>query len=288
MGIRAVFRERLRADGMITAPGAYDCITARLVEQAGFAAVYMTGAGTAATLGYPDYGLVTMSEMTANAGRLAAATTLPVIADADTGYGNELNVVRTVREYERRGVAGIHIEDQGFPKRCGHLDDKVVIPLGDYSAKIRAAASAKRDPDFLLIARTDSRAVLGFEEAIRRANAALEAGADMAFVEAPQTREEVAAIPRLVGGPCLLNVVWRGKTPDISLDDAQSMGYKVAILPALLFTAVIGVCDAMLEELRRTRRHPVPAADLTPAEAFRRLGAEEWDPLRTRFRTTGV
>ena len=288
MGIRAVFRERLRADGMITAPGAYDCITARLVEQAGFAAVYMTGAGTAATLGYPDYGLVTMSEMTANAGRLAAPTTLPVIADADTGYGNELNVVRTVREYERRGVAGIHIEDQGFPKRCGHLEDKVVIPLGDYSAKIRAAASAKRDPDFLLIARTDSRAVLGFEEAIRRANAALEAGADMAFVEAPQTREEVAAIPRLVGGPCLLNVVWRGKTPDISLDDAQSMGYKVAILPALLFTAVIGVSDAMLEELRRTRRHPVPAADLTPAEAFRRLGAEEWDPLRTRFRTTGV
>ena len=288
MGIRAVFRERLRADGMITAPGAYDCITARLVEQAGFPAVYMTGAGTAATLGYPDYGLVTMSEMTANAGRLAAATTLPVIADADTGYGNELNVVRTVREYERRGVAGIHIEDQGFPKRCGHLEDKVVIPLGDYSAKIRAAASAKRDPDFLLIARTDSRAVLGFEEAIRRANAALEAGADMAFVEAPQTREEVAAIPRLVGGPCLLNVVWRGKTPDISLDDAQSMGYKVAILPALLFTAVIGVSDAMLEELRRTRHHPVPAADLTPAEAFRRLGAEEWDPLRTRFRTTGV
>ena len=288
MGIRAVFRERLRADGMITAPGAYDCITARLVEQAGFPAVYMTGAGTAATLGYPDYGLVTMSEMAANAGRLAAATTLPVIADADTGFGNELNVVRTVREYERRGVAGIHIEDQGFPKRCGHLDDKVVIPLGDYSAKIRAAAAAKRDPDFLLIARTDSRAVLGFEEAIRRANAALEAGADMAFVEAPQTREEVAAIPRLVGGPCLLNVVWRGKTPDISLDDAQSMGYKVAILPALLFTAVIGVSDAMLEELRRTRRHPVPAADLTPAEAFRRLGAEAWDPLRTRFRTTGV
>ena len=288
MGIRAVFRERLRADGMITAPGAYDCITARLVEQAGFPAVYMTGAGTAATLGYPDYGLVTMSEMAANAGRLAAATTLPVIADADTGYGNELNVVRTVREYERRGVAGIHIEDQGFPKRCGHLEDKVVIPLSDYLAKIRAAASAKRDPDFLLIARTDSRAVLGFEEAIRRANAALEAGADMAFVEAPQTREEVAAIPRLVGGPCLLNVVWRGKTPDISLDDAQSMGYKLAILPALLFTAVIGVCDAMLEELRRTRRHPVPAADLTPAEAFRRLGAEEWDPLRTRFRTTGV
>ncbi len=288
MGMRAGFREMLRTGGIIPAPGAYDCITARMVEQVGFPAVYMTGAGTAAALGYPDYGLVTMSEMAENAARIVTATAIPVIADADTGYGNELNVVRTVREYEQRGVAGIHIEDQGFPKKCGHLDDKVVIPLEDYVAKIRAAASAKRDPDFLLIARTDARAVLGFEAAIRRANAALEAGADMAFVEAPQTVEEVAAVPRLVKGPCLLNIVWRGKTPDVSLADAQSMGYKLAILPALLFTAVIGVCDATLEELRRTRRHPVPGADLTPAQAFRRFGAEEWDPLRTRFRATGA
>lgn len=285
MAVAARLRQLLK-NGMVTAPGAYDCITARLVEQAGFPAVYMTGAGTAATLGYPDYGLVTQSEMAENAGRLAAAVTIPVIADADTGYGNELNVVRTVREYERRGVAGLHIEDQGFPKKCGHLEDKVVIPLEEYTAKIRAAAAARRDPDFLLIARTDARAVLGFEEAIRRANAALDAGADMAFVEAPQTREEVEAVPRRVKGPCLLNVVWRGKTPDVSLDDAEQMGYRVAILPAVLFTAVIGVCDAMLEELRRTRRHPVPAADLSPAEAFRRFGAHEWDPLRERFRTT--
>ena len=285
MGVAARLRELLR-DGMVIAPGAYDCITARLVEQAGFPAVYMTGAGTAATLGYPDYGLVTMSEMAANAGRLAAAVKIPVIADADTGYGNELNVVRTVREYEQRGVAGLHIEDQGFPKKCGHLEDKVVIPLEEYAAKIRAAAAARRDPDFLLIARTDARAVLGFEEAIRRANTALEAGADMAFVEAPQTRDEVEAVPRRVNGPCLLNVVWRGKTPDISLDDAQSMGYKVAILPAVLFTSVIGVCDAMLEELRRTQRHPRPLPDLSPAEAFRRFGADEWDPLRERFRPT--
>ena len=277
-------RELLRQGGLVAAPGAYDCITARLVEQAGFDAVYMTGAGTAATLGYPDYGLVTMSERADNAGRIAAATGIPVIADADTGYGNELNVVRTVREFEKRGVAGIHIEDQGFPKKCGHLEDKVVIPIEEYAAKIRAAASAKQEPDFLIIARTDARAVLGFDESIRRANAALDAGADMAFVEAPQTREEVAAVPRLVKGPCLLNVVWRGKTPDVSLDDAQAMGYRLAILPAVLFTAVIGVCDAMLEELRRTRRHPVPAADLTPAQAFRRFGADEWDPLRARFR----
>src|SRR5437868_13238634 len=157
----ARFRDLMRRDGMVVAPGAYDCITARLIERAGFDAVYMTGAGTAASLGYPDFGIVTMSEMVANAGRIAAAVALPVIADADTGYGNELNVVRTVREYEVAGVAGIHIEDQGFPKKCGHLDDKVIIPLDDYLAKIRAAAAAKRNPDFLIIARTDSRATLG-------------------------------------------------------------------------------------------------------------------------------
>src|SRR5882672_8693930 len=204
------FREAMKR-GMVSAPGCYDCITARSIERAGFEAVYMTGAGTAATLGYPDYGLVTLSEMADNAGRIASAIKLPVIADADTGYGNELNAIRTVREYQKRGVAGIHIEDQGFPKKCGHLDNKVLIPLEDYLAKIRAAVSAKRDPDFLIIARTDARAVLGFEEAIRRANAALEVGADMAFVEAPQTPDEVAAVPRQVKGPCLLNVVWRGK-----------------------------------------------------------------------------
>ena len=269
---------------MIIAPGAYDCITARLIEQAGFDAIYMTGAGTAATLGYPDYGLVTMSEMADNAGRIVSAVRVPVIADADTGYGNELNVVRTVREYEQRGVAAIHIEDQSFPKKCGHLDNKVLIPLEEYLAKIRAAAAAKHAPDFLIIARTDARAVLGLEEAIRRANAALEAGAGMAFVEAPQTREEMAAIPRLVKGPCLLNVVWRGKTPDVSLDDAQAMGYKLAILPALLFTEVIGLCDRLLEQLKAMRRHPPVLSDITPREAFRRFGADDWDRISERFR----
>ena len=279
-------RSLLRQDGMVVAPGAYDCITARTIAQAGFGAVYMTGAGTAATLGYPDYGLVTMSEMVDNAGRIAAAVDVPVIADANTGYGNELNVVRTVREYEQRGVAGIHIEDQGFPKKCGHLDDKVIIALDDYLAKIRAAVSARRDPEFLIIARTDSRAVLGFEEAIRRANAALEAGADMAFVEAPQTLEEVAAVPRLVRGACLLNVVWRGKTPEVAFDDAQRMGYKLAIVPGMLFKAVIGACDAVLAELRRTGRHPVPVNNMTVREAFQRVGADEWDEFRRRFRST--
>jgi 2-methylisocitrate lyase-like PEP mutase family enzyme len=274
-------RDMLRQDAIVTAPGAYDCITARMIEQAGFGAVYMTGAGTAAALGYPDYGLVTMSEMVENAGRIAAAVTAPVIADADTGYGNELNVVRTVREFEQRGVAGIHIEDQGFPKKCGHLDNKAIIPIEDYLAKIRAAAGARRDRDFLIIARTDARAVLGFEEAVRRANASLHAGADMAFVEAPESLEEVAAVPRSVDGPCLLNMVWRGKTPDISLDGAQAMGYKLAILPVLLFNAVVGICDKMLGDLKQKRRHPIPVADVAPKEFFRRMGAEEWDQVRT-------
>jgi 2-methylisocitrate lyase-like PEP mutase family enzyme len=273
-------RELLRKDALITAPGAYDCITARMIEQAGFSAVYMTGAGTAAMLGYPDYGLVTMSEMVDNAGRIAAAVSVPVIADADTGYGNQLNVVRTVREYEQRGVAGIHIEDQSFPKKCGHLENKVVVPLEDYVAKIRAAVSAKSDPDFVIIARTDARAVLGFDEAIRRANAALDAGADMAFVEAPESLEEVAAVPRLVRSPCLLNLVWRGKTPDVALDHAQALGYKLAILPVLLFNAVVGICDQMLGELKQKRRHPIPVADVAPKDFFRRMGAQEWDEIK--------
>jgi 2-methylisocitrate lyase-like PEP mutase family enzyme len=280
----ARMRELLRRDGMVVAPGAYDCITARLIERAGFEAVYMTGAGTAATLGYPDFGLVTMSEMVANAGRIAAAVDLPVIADADTGYGNELNVVRTVREYETAGAAGIHIEDQGFPKKCGHLEDKEIVPREDWVAKIRAAASARRSADFLVIARTDARAVAGLDEAVARANAALAAGADMAFVEAPQTMEEVAAVPRLVKGPCLLNVVRGGKTPDLDLGEAERIGYKLAIVPGLLIKNVVGICEKMLDELKATRRHPAPVREMTVRETFQLWGADEWDALRTRFR----
>src|SRR5246127_5174708 len=252
------FRDLLKRDGMVVAPGAYDCITAKLIEQAGFSAVYMTGAGTAATLGYPDFGLVTMSEMVANAGRIAAAVDVPVIADADTGYGNELNVFRTVHEFERSGIAGIHIEDQEFPKKCGHLEGKEIVSREDYLAKIRAAVAARSDQDFTIIARTDARAVAGFDEAIARANAALAAGADMVFVEAPQTLEEVAAVPRLVDGPCLLNVVRGGKTPDLDLRRAEAMGYKLAIVPGLLIKKIVGICDRVLAELKMTHRPPTP------------------------------
>ncbi len=280
----ARLRALLAQPGLIVAPGAYDGLTARLVEQAGFGAVYMTGAGTAAAAGYPDFGLLDMTEMADNAARMARSVRIPLIADADTGYGNELNAFRTVQEYERRGVAGLHIEDQVSPKRCGHLDQKEIVPRADWLAKLRAACAARRDKDFLIIARTDARAVAGFEEAVARANAALEAGADMAFLEAPQTMDEVAAVPRLVRGPCLLNVVHRGKTPAIDLREAETLGYRLAIVPALLLVATIAAGDAALAALKATHRHPEGATDMSVGEAFARVGAGEWAPLRTRFR----
>lgn len=276
-------RAMIKRDGMTIAPGAFDGITAKLIARAGFEAVYMTGAGTAAAHGYPDYGLLTMTEMVTNAGKIAATANLPVIADADTGYGNELNVVRTVHEYMRQGIAAIHIEDQVFPKKCGHLDNKEIIPADDYIAKIRAADDARGDSDFIIIARTDARAVIGFDEAIARANAALAAGADVAFVEAPQTMEEIAAVPKQVKGPCLLNVVRRGKTPAVELKDAEAMGYKLAILPTLLFRGIIGCCEELLDEVKKGR-FPAPPKDLSPHEAFQRFGSDEWDELRVRYR----
>jgi 2-methylisocitrate lyase-like PEP mutase family enzyme len=280
----ARLRALLQAEQMVIAPGAYDAITARIIAQAGFPAVYMTGAGTAASLGFPDFGLVTMTEMVANAARIVRSIDVPLIADADTGYGNELNVVRTVQEHERAGTSGIHIEDQVSPKKCGHLDDKEIVPREEFAAKIRAAVAARRGPDFLVIARTDSRAGAGLDEAIARGNMALEAGADMVFVEAPQTLEEMAAVPRLVRGPCLLNVVRGGKSPEINLLQAQTMGYRIAIVPGLMMKTVLGACDAALAELKRTHVHPVPLGDLTVRQVFNRFGADEWDTLRTRFR----
>ena len=255
-------KQLISSEGMVVAPGAYDGMTAKLITHAGFTSVYMSGGSTSSSYGYPDFGLLTMTEMVDNAARMADAVDVPIIADADTGYGNELNVYRTVRAFERAGVAAIHIEDQVFPKRCGHLDDKELISLEDYVAKIRAAADARRDPDFVLIARTDARAKQGFEEAVRRCNAALAAGADIAFLEAPQTMEELAATPKQVKGPCLLNVVRGGKTPEIMLPRAKEMGFAISIVPGLLIATVVGACDQVLAALKREQRHPVPLADL--------------------------
>jgi 2-methylisocitrate lyase-like PEP mutase family enzyme len=284
MSNAASLRSLLRSGKMIVAPGAIDGITGRAIDQAGFPAAYMTGAGTSMTLGYPDYGLITLTEMVANATRIVNSISIPLISDADTGYGNELNVFRTVQEFERAGVAGIHIEDQVFPKRCGHLDNKEVTSREDYVAKIRAAAAARRSKDFVIIARTDSRAVLGLDEAVARARLALANGADVAFVEAPQTMEEVASVPARVQGPCLLNVVQGGRTPDIMLADAERMGYCIAILPGLLLGGILVACDRLLEEVKQQGRHPVPAIPNSPAQTFARFGSATWDARRTAFR----
>ncbi len=266
---------------MVIAPGAYDAIGARLIEQAGFPAVYMTGAGTSAARGFPDFGLLTMSEMVDNAAVMARSISVPLIADCDTGYGNELNVTRAVREFEARGVAAVHIEDQVSPKRCGHLDGKQVVAREEFVSKIRAAVEARQDAAFVIIARTDARAALAFDEAIWRANAALDAGADVTFVEAPQTLDEVRLVPREVHGPCLLNVVPGGRTPILDLHDAEAMGYRIAILPTLMLQAAIEAGDAALATLKTT--HICPPGPASLGETFRRFGADQWDDLRQRF-----
>jgi 2-methylisocitrate lyase-like PEP mutase family enzyme len=285
MGAGRELRELLIAGRPVVAPGAYDGLTASLVERSGYRAVYMTGAGTAAALGLPDYGLVTMTEMAANVARLTSSTRLPVIADADTGYGNELNVVRTVREYERAGAAALHIEDQVFSKRCGHLDGKELVPLDEFAARIHAAADSRSDPDLLIIARTDAIAVEGFDAAVERARAALAAGADLAFVEAPETEEQVARIPALVGGPCLLNLVAGGKTPAVSVEEAGSFGYVLVIVPGLLLASTVIAAEIALTSLKETGRFPkAPAgAPSGPRELFSRVGADDWDELRKRL-----
>lgn len=280
MNAAARFRQLLARPEMIVAPGAYDGISALTIQQAGFEAAYMTGSGTAATLGYPDLGLVTMTEMVENAARIARAIDIPLIADADTGYGNELNVTRTVREYESRNVAGIHIEDQVAPKRCGHLDGKEVVSRGEFVAKIRAAVQAKQTSDFVIIARTDARAVLGMDEAIARAIEALSVGADIAFVEAAQSMQEVEDIPRRVGGPCLLNMVSGGKTPIVALDDAQAMGYRIAIQPGLLFRNAMATFDQVLADLKATRRMVPVAQGASVTSGFQRFGMDRWNAIR--------
>jgi 2-methylisocitrate lyase-like PEP mutase family enzyme len=284
MSVRSI-REVLTDGPMLVAPGAYDGVTATLIAQAGFSGLYMTGAGSSASFGLPDFGLLTMTEMVDNARRITSTVDIPLIADADTGYGNELNVFRTVQAFERAGVSAIHLEDQVFPKRCGHLDNKELVPLEDYIAKIRAAVDARKSKEFVIIARTDARAVEGFEAAVSRVNAALAAGADVAFVEAPQTLEEVEAVPKLVNGPCLLNIVHNGKTPSVDFGWAEKVGYRIVIIPGLLLRTVIGACDEALGELKSANRHPTPRNfNQTPAQMFARFGADTWNERRTKYR----
>ncbi|MFP5229403.1 MAG: oxaloacetate decarboxylase [Acidobacteriota bacterium] len=274
-------RQLLLDGDFIVAPGAFDCLSARSVELAGFSAIYMTGMGTSASrLGLPDYGLATMSEMVVNASAMAASVGIPIIADADTGYGNELNMARTVYEYERHGAAGIHIEDQVFPKKCGHLDKKQVIARADFVSKIRVAVKARTSPDFIIIARTDSNAVLGFDEAIARANAALEVGADLALVEAPESAQQMEEIPRRVYGPCVLNLLLGGKSPLLALADIGSLGYRMVLLSDVLLCAAFRAYDTVLATVRTSRSPLHFEHTMAPKEIFQRLDAEKWDRLR--------
>ncbi|HYU73158.1 MAG TPA: isocitrate lyase/PEP mutase family protein, partial [Ktedonobacteraceae bacterium] len=251
-------RELLAGPDLIVAPGAYDALSARLIAQAGFPAVYMTGFGTAASvLGQPDVGLLTMSEMVSRAAAIAAVIAsvvgdLPLIADADTGYGNPINVRRTIREYERAGVAGLHVEDQVWPKKCGHMEGKQVIPMDEMVQKVRAAVDARQDPDFVIIARTDANAVHGLEDAIRRGKAYHEAGADVIFIEAPRSMTELRSIAQAFPGvPLLFNWAESGKTPPLSLEEIRTLGFKLVIFPvSLLFAATYSMLG-LLEVLKQ-------------------------------------
>lgn len=247
-----MIKELMARGELVQAPGVYDALSAKIVEARGFNSVYMTGYGTSAgQLGLPDLGFITMTEMVANAGRIADAVEIPLIADADTGYGNPINVIRTVREYEKAGVAAIHIEDQTWPKRCGHMAGKSVIDVNEMAGKIKAAVDARRNEDFLIIARTDAIATDGFDQAIERGHQFAEAGADIIFIEAPADREQVAKIPQLLTErPLLLNLGPR--TPNFSVEEITGFGYAVVIYPGVCLAAAITGCTEELNRIKET------------------------------------
>jgi 2-methylisocitrate lyase-like PEP mutase family enzyme len=266
-GGAARLRGLLDSGETILAPGAFDPLAARLVEEAGFPAVYMTGFGTsAALLGRPDVGLLTMTEMADNAGRIAACVDIPVIADADTGYGNPLNVIRTVGAYEAAGVAALHIEDQVAPKKCGHMDGKQVIPAAEMAEKIRAAAEARTRPELVIIARTDARAVEGLERAIDRARQYRAAGADVLFIEAVVSETEAAEVTRAFPGvPLLFNWAEGGRTPPLDLGTLRRLGYQIVIFP---IGTLLAATAAMRRILREIAVAGTPAAVLGELPSF--------------------
>ncbi|KKM10117.1 carboxyvinyl-carboxyphosphonate phosphorylmutase [Clostridiales bacterium PH28_bin88] len=246
-------RKLLSQKDIIIAPGAADALVARIIEKAGFNALYLTGAGVSyTTLGLPDVGLITMTEMVTRAENICSVVNLPVIADGDTGYGNALNVSRTVRAYERAGVAAIQLEDQVFPKHCGHMAGKQLISRQEMVGKIKAALDARTDHDFVVIARTDARGVTGLADALERAQAYEEAGADVIFVEAPESVEEMRRITSAVQLPTLANMVEGGKTPLLSASELQNIGYKIVIFPNTAIRSLIKTVTEVMQELHAT------------------------------------
>lgn len=284
---RRRLRQLITAGEPLVAPGAYDALSARLVEQAGFAAVYMTGFGsTASLIGRPDVGLLSGTEMVGNATRIVSAVDVPVIADADTGYGNAINVVRTVRGYEQAGVAAIHLEDQVMPKKCGHLRGKAVITREEMVGKIRAAAAARTDPDFTLIARTDAAAVHGLDDALDRARAYADAGADVLFVEAPTSEQDIARVAGELRdvAPLVFNWAEGGRTPPLPLSRIAELGFSLVLFPISTLLAATAGIQSLLETLRIDG---TPAAALPGVPTFEEfttlIGMPEVQALEQRF-----
>ncbi|MDP8923376.1 MAG: isocitrate lyase/phosphoenolpyruvate mutase family protein [Chloroflexota bacterium] len=284
----AALRARLAEPRILVAPGAADALTARVIEAAGFGAVYVTGAGIANTsLGVPELGLTTMTEIVAQAQRIADVIGVPAIVDADTGFGAPLNVVRTVRELERAGAAAIQLEDQVSPKRCGHFEGKAVVSTEEMVQKIAAATYARRDPDLVIAARTDARAVEGFEAAVERSRAYVAAGADVIFFEAPRTVDELARLPSLVPAPLLVNMVEGGKTPLLSAAELEAMGHRIVIFPnTAMRVAMKAVQDAMRVLRAEGSTHALLGRMIGWDERQRLVGLPEYEALDRRFAAT--
>jgi 2-methylisocitrate lyase-like PEP mutase family enzyme len=244
-------RQLIDGTGAVVAPGAYDGLTARLVEQAGFPAVYASGGAIARSTGLPDLGLVSLSENVHRLATMVDAVSIPVIADADTGYGNALNAQHAVRAFQRAGIAGFHLEDQQFPKRCGHYDDKLIVSSAEMQQKIRAVRDASLDDDFVLIARSDALAVEGFDRTIERCHAYMAAGADVIFVEAPTSIAEIERVAELLPYPKLINMFHSGKTPLLATARLAELGYKIVIIPSDLQRAAIGAMQRTLDAIAR-------------------------------------
>ncbi len=268
-------------------PGVANAMFARAVEGLGFEAVYVTGAGIAnMELGVPDIGLTTMTEVADIVARMASAVSIPIIVDADTGFGNPLNLTRTVRTFERAGAAGIQVEDQIFPKKCGHFAGKDVVPVGEMLDKIHAAVDARHDPDMQIIARTDARGVEGLDRAIDRARAFMEAGADATFVEAPLSIDELARIPREIRGPQWANMVFGGKTPDPGRAKLADMGFSIVLYANAVLQAALKASYDVLRALK-TEGTLTSVQDRLASfeERQRAVGKPEWDALEVRYRT---
>jgi 2-methylisocitrate lyase-like PEP mutase family enzyme len=285
MNPRQTLKKLLQRNQLLVAPGCFDGLSARLVQEAGFEAAYLSGGAIARSMGIPDIGLVTMSESIERAAQVVSAIQIPVIADADTGYGNAVNLVRSVREFERIGVAAIHIEDQITPKRCGHLDGKEVISRAEMEMKLKAALDTRTDPDFCIIARTDARGVHGLEDAIGRAQAFAKLGVDAIFVEAPQSESELAEIPkRLPDVPLLVNVFKGGKTPMLPMERLQQMGYRIAIYPSETQRAAIHAMRSALTTLKREgTTESIDASLTTFKERDKVVGLDDWQKIEHTY-----